>query len=345
MTSQNEEPKLTRAEQLRRQRQQQSQRRSTNVKQQVSRTPAQHAVPVTSRSFPYATPVHQTYNTAPKKKVYYAVGSNGAEMRMPALPIIHFEWRMISGALAVIFLVLALMLTNMSVFEIQTVETAGLTRVTSTDLYTVLHSTAGSIFTLDRQKAEKAITVAFPELTDVHLKIGFPSKILVSANERQPILAWVSGEQTLWIDQEGIVMPVRGDAGTLITIQSEVIPPLTAGSVTTNGVLDYTTLAAQNLAVEDDAEMVVPQISPDVLNAAIGLTAQLPEGASLVYDPVDGMGWVDPRGWKVFFGIDLSDLQMKQVEYQTIIDQLTQSGTTPTMVSVEFLHAPYYRTE
>lgn len=345
MTSQKEEQKLTRSEQLRRERQQQSQQRFTNVKQQVSRTSAQRSVPVTSRSFPYATPARQTYGTTPKKKVYYAVGSNGAETRMPAIPIIHFNWRMISGALAVIFLVLAVLFANMSTFEVQSVETVGVTRVTAADIVTVLRGSANSIFTIDRQKAEKAISAAFPELTDVHLKVGFPSKVQLTARERQPILAWVAGAQTLWIDQEGVVMPVRGDAGALITIQSEVIPPLTAGSLSSNGVVDYSALAAENLAAEADAEIVVPQISPDVLQAAVGLTAQLPEGASLVYDPVDGMGWVDPRGWKVFFGIDLSDLQMKQAEYQTIIDQLTQSGVAPTMVSVEFVHAPYYRTE
>jgi len=57
------------------------------------------------------------------------------------------------------------------------------------------------------------------------------------------------------------------------------------------------------------------------------------------------MGWIDPRGWKVYFGIDLSDLQVKEAEYQVIVDHLTQQGITPVMISVEFPHAPYYRTE
>lgn len=345
MTSRKEDQKVSRAELLRRQRQQQSQQHFTNVKQQVSHSSAQRTVPVTSRSFPYATPVRQTYGTTPKKKVYYAVGANGAEMRMPSLPIIHFQWQMVSGALAVILLVLVLLLTNLSTFEIQNVETVGITRISSADIVTALRGNAGSIFTLDRQKAEKALAVAFPELADVHLRVGFPAKVVVTARERQPILAWTAGDQTLWIDQEGIVMPVRGDAGSLITIKSNVTPPLTKSIETTNGVLDFTRIAAENLAVKDDAELIIPQIYPDVLQAAIGLTAQLPEGAILIYDPVDGMGWFDQRGWKVFFGIDLSDMQLKQVEYQTIIDRLSQDGVTPTMISVEFVHAPYFRTE
>ncbi len=345
MTSQREEHKLSRAEQLRKQRQQQSQQRFTNVKRQASSTPAQRTVPVTSRSFPYATPARQTYGTTPRKKIYYAVGANGAEMRMPAIPIIHFNWQMISGPLAVILLVVVLLLTNLSTFEIQGVDTVGITRVSAADLVTVLRSNAGSIFTLDRQKAEKALAISFPELTDIHLKVDFPAKVEISARERQPILAWSYKDQTLWIDQDGVVMPVRGDVGSLITIKSNVIPPLTTAVDTSNGALDFSQIAAANKNAADDSKLILPQISPDVLQAAIGLTAQLPEGAILIYDPVNGMGWFDQRGWKVFFGLDLSDLQLKLTEYQSIIDRLTKEGVTPTLISVEFVHAPYYRTE
>jgi len=114
---------------------------------------------------------------------------------------------------------------------------------------------------------------------------------------------------------------------------------------TTEGMLDYARLALANQSAQTSDEFVIPQIDPNVLNAAIELAGRLPEGATLVYDPTDGMGWIDPRGWKVYFGIDLSDLQVKEAEYQVIVDHLTQQGITPVMISVEFPHAPYYRTE
>jgi len=55
------------------------------------------------------------------------------------------------------------------------------------------------------------------------------------------------------------------------------------------------------------------------------------------------MGWRDPGGWRVYFGNDLSNIEFKKVEYQTIMDELTKRGIKPTMVSIENEDAPYFR--
>lgn len=343
--SRNEESN-SRAEQLRRKRQQDSQARYTNVKQKMSQPSISQGAPVTSRTFPYNPQGYRSgMNNTPKRKVVYAPGANGTEIRLPAIPIIHFDWKMVSGGLAVILFVMVLLMTTLPAFELNTVEVQGITRVPAGDIVSVLRIHASSIFTLDRSEAVKVISASFPELTDIRIRASLPSSVVVTAVERQPILAWTSGEQTLWIDKEGIVMPVRGDVGSLVAIQSNVTPPLTNPIDTTQGVLDYARLALANQSASTTGEMIIPQMDPNVLKAAIELTAQLPAGASLVYDPVEGMGWVDPRGWSVFFGIDLSDLAVKEAEYQAIVDQLTQQGITPVTISVEFPHAPYYRTE
>ena len=336
----------SRAEQLRRKRQQESQSRYTNVKQKISQAPASQTAPVSSRTFPYNPQGYRSAtNMTPRRKVVYAQGANGTEIRLPAIPIVHFDWKMVSGTLAVILLITVLMLTTLSAFDISSVKVEGITRVPAGDIVTVLRTNASSIFTLNRAEAVKAIAASFPELTNIHIRTAFPSSVVVTAIERQPILAWTSGDQTLWIDKDGVVMPVRGEVGALVAIQSSVTPPLTNPLDTTQGVLDYAILALANQSASTTGEMVIPQMDPNVLKAAIELTAQLPEGASLVYDPVEGMGWVDPRGWKVFFGINLSDLTTKEAEYQAIVDKLTQQGITPVTISVEFPHAPYYRTE
>jgi len=36
-------------------------------------------------------------------------------------------------------------------------------------------------------------------------------------------------------------------------------------------------------------------------------------------------------------------MPMKVTMYQTVVDNLAQRGITPTMVSVEYPNAPYYR--
>lgn len=339
------EDSSTRAEALRRKHKQESQVRYTNARKQVSKSSASSSIPMSSRTFANDTRAHSAATSQPRRKVIYAPGSNGAEIRMPAIPIVHFDWKMVSGALTVLLLVTVLLLATLPEFKIQSVQVQGIQRIPPGDIASILQSSNASLFTLDRTTAVKSISASFPELKDVRLQVSLTRGVVVTATERQPILAWTSGDQTLWIDQEGVVMPVRGEAGSVLTIQSSVTPPLTHPMDTTEGMLDYARLALANQSAQTSDEFVIPQIDPNVLHAAIELAARLPEGATLVYDPTDGMGWVDPRGWKVFFGIDLSDLQVKEAEYQVIVDHLTQQGITPVMISVEFPHAPYYRTE
>jgi hypothetical protein len=102
-----------------------------------------------------------------------------------------------------------------------------------------------------------------------------------------------------------------------------------------NQVIDTKTNAA-------DPKETIQHIDPEILSAAISLSAQMPSGASLIYDPISGMGFTDPRGWKAYFGVDFSNLQFKQSEYETIVDRLKKLGITPKMISVAFSDAPYY---
>ena len=82
-----------------------------------------------------------------------------------------------------------------------------------------------------------------------------------------------------------------------------------------------------------------------IINAIGILKAQMPENSNLVYGTLNGLGWNDSRGWKVFFGVNLDDMQEKLIMYQAIVDQLTQKEIKPSVISVENIHAPFYRLE
>ena len=75
------------------------------------------------------------------------------------------------------------------------------------------------------------------------------------------------------------------------------------------------------------------------------LNAWMPEEKELLYEAMRGVGWRDVRGWNVFIGSKLENINDKMVMYETIIRQLEKEGIKPAMVSVEFLHAPFYRME
>ena len=333
-----------RAQQVRLKRQQPAQKRPVAGKKPVVQT-AKTTSTVVSRNNRYGTPLRQAAKTQPRRKVYYSVGANGVETRLPSLPIIHFNWQWVSGFLTVGILVLVILLTNLNTFEVKNINVEGITRLTAADLQTIVQSNSSSVFTLEKGKIIDALAIAFPELTDIHLKVSLPDGVKISARERQPILAWKTGKQVIWIDAEGVVMPVRGDVGELLTVKANGTPPLTKPVGEISGLMDYAMMVLEQKTSPLTPEEAVNYLDPTVLKAAIDMSALLPKGAGLVYDSVSGMGWRDPGGWRVYFGNDLTNIQFKQVEYQAILEELNKLGIKPAMVSVENVDSPYYRTE
>jgi len=86
-------------------------------------------------------------------------------------------------------------------------------------------------------------------------------------------------------------------------------------------------------------------INKNLLSAILQLNAWMPDEETLLFQAVRGVGWQDVRGWDVFIGQKLENINDKMVMYETIVQKLEKDGINPTLVSVEFLHAPYYRTD
>jgi hypothetical protein len=63
----------------------------------------------------------------------------------------------------------------------------------------------------------------------------------------------------------------------------------------------------------------------------------------MTYDPQDGLGWTDSRGWKVYFGTNAKDMPLKVRVYQSLVDSLMARGLYPAFISVAYPDAPYYR--
>jgi hypothetical protein len=135
---------------------------------------------------------------------------------------------------------------------------------------------------------------------------------------------WSQGDKITWIDANGVSFMPRGSVPGLIAIASNGIPPQVAEGSTQS--------------VYDQAFL-----SRDMVQAILTLHPQVPAGAPMIYDPKYGMGWQDPRGWSVYFGQNTQDIPMKQKVYQAILDTITKQGIQPTLISVEYLDAPFYK--
>lgn len=356
MTTISNSAQRNRAEMVRQRRAQAIQNRAHKAESAAVRS-ATRPQPITrSRYTPASTPLK---SQRVRRQYYYAIGADNVEVRLPALPIVRPGWRLLSGFLTLLLAASLIILWNFSEFRVTAVQTEGLSRVKPENLNKVLQVTGKPVVTLNTTEMTALLTRKFPELTNLHVSVSLPAVLTISASERAPILAWTYGEKTVWIDAEGVIMPVRGEAQDLLTVQSEVKPPeilFVAPAVTDEENPDEAAADKDAEATPVPAPTEAPgekaaaptgpkKIDPALLEAVIRLSSVVPADSTLVFSPVNGLGWHDNRGWDVFFGINLENIQAKLNAYQGIVDQLTRDGITPRLVSVEYLYAPYYRTE
>jgi hypothetical protein len=100
------------------------------------------------------------------------------------------------------------------------------------------------------------------------------------------------------------------------------------------------------------AEVEIPEtgapnyfLPADLVSAVLAIGEQSPEGTPLVYTSGHGLGWKDERGWEVYFGTEIEDMKMKLRVYKAITKHLKKEQIQPELISVEYVHAPYYRLE
>ena len=216
----------------------------------------------------------------------------------------------------------------------------GLKRVNGDDVNAVLDLRGSLIFSVDPELISDGVKKAFPELTDVSLSVALPAVVTIRAAEREPIMVWQWGDRRMWVDETGMIFPIRGETDAkLFTVISESLPPL---------VRDIN--PKKDITAEPEPLVLKPEGSgqrmvPDVLAAALKLSSVIPEGTPLIYDHVRGLGWLDPAGWDVYLGRSVDDLDQKMLMYQAIVDHLSKQGITPAVISVAQVDAPYYRME
>ena len=233
-------------------------------------------------------------------------------------------------ASAVLTLVLGLMVYTMwtaNTFKVSAAEVTGNQRLQAADVTQVLGLTGQPIFTVIPSKLEQDLRTAFPDLAKVSVQVAFPNHIRVAVVERMPILAWYQDGKTTWIDANGISFTPRGDVQGLVQIAANGAPPTPARF----------RLMPQK-SVYDQAF-----ISPDMVQAILTLAPQVPAGSPMVFDPLYGMGWQDARGWSVYFGQTTQDVPMKLKVYQSILDTFSKQGIQPTLISLAYLDAPFYK--
>lgn len=325
---------VSRADHLRQQRSQTSQKREAAVGQAVKKaTITVNRPPVVVRGTTGNPVIRRAYNR-PRRQFAFTMGTTGVEMLTPSIPVFKPGWRLLSAVTTVLFACLLILLTNLSDFHVQQPVMIGFERVSATDLEAALLLNGEPIYALNPREITSQIQSAFPELTNIEVHVNFPANVIISVTERVPVIAWEYAESTLWVDAEGYLFPPRGDIIVPLTIVAEDAPPLL-----------QLPIPETSFANKEEIITEPNRVKTEVLLAAQKLSEHLGTGAVIVYSGTQGLGWSDPRGWKVYIGSTLNNLDVKVKVYRTLVDRLIAEGTQPSLINLEFLDAPYYRLE
>ena len=278
---------------------------------------------------------------APRRRFDVPLKVQGAEVRLPSIPLVHIGWRAVSLLLVLMTAASLFLIWKAPAFQVTALEAQGLQRLTVGDLNAVMGTFGSSVFTINPDVLEETLYQAFPELLEIKVKVGLPASIKVDVTERIPVIAWVQDGSEVWLDAQGISFPPRGaPEAPLVRVEGHGTPP---GAVTP--------------AESGNPESIPPgtpsatitkptlKLESRLVGAILSLGAKIPADTMLVYDSDHGLGWNDPNGWEVYFGREDQDMEMKLNVYQTLVDHLQSEGIQPEMISVEYVHAPYYRME
>jgi len=262
-----------------------------------------------------------------RRRVDLTLNVPGAEMRLPALPEFSFSMRWVSGLIVLGLSFLLYQLWSSPTFMIQEAELIGLQRLSSRDVNTVLRLVDEPIFMVNPGELKSKIMTSFPEFSQVQIEVSLPNSVRVTVDERVPILTWRQDSRTVFVDANGVAFPLRGESATApsLVVEATSPPPTNVDALPDFG------SPAQFMPVE-------------MVSAILSMSAQAPQGIPLAYDAQHGLGWKDPNGWEVYFG-QLKDMAAKLNIYQALMKKLEKEGFKPTLVSVEYIHSPYFRIE
>lgn len=302
---------VSRAESVRQRRRQQEVKKIWSGARTVShnRATADRALPNWKRRTPAVSgAASRRWNAA-------APALNGG-LRSLAAVLPHFEptWRLASAALVMVLGAVLFHLLSSPRYFVNSINLSGAQYIPGEEIYKSSGVDNLNIFWLDPARIQHN-AAALAGIKEAAVQIRWPNQVYIAVVENKPVLAWSQAGQTMWVDEDGVVFPTRGDVPGLVPI-----------------VVDDATYALTT-------DSRVPQAA---IQGALQLK-QLRNNIELLhYDAVNGLSYQDGRNWRGYFGVG-TDMDTKLKVYETLVANLLSRNIHPTLVSVVNRDAPYYQ--
>jgi len=209
--------------------------------------------------------------------------------------VVWMSWRWVSGALSAMLLMILVGMLTSDIFYVSSVAVGGVNHLTREEVFRFSGVSQKHIFWVDAA----AVTAALESnnnIADAEVRIGWPPQMVqIIIRERDPVLVWEQGTDRVWVDINGRVMYQRVDRPDLLRIVYDPNEPLPPDPIAPSTV-----------------------IPTEVIHGGLLLKSQLPNIDVLLYHPLKGLGWRDPRGWMAWFGRG-DNMAMKARVYNSLV--------------------------
>jgi len=285
-----------------------------------------------------------------KRRFDVALNVPGAEIRLPSVPRVRLGWRLISFVLVAALGFVIYQSFSAPQFLVQDAEVNGLRRISKDEVNAALNLSGKPVFMVNPETMKQDLLNAFAEFTAISYKVELPNTIVLTVTERVPVLIWRQNGQAQLIDREGVAFPLRNEALEMtkypvVEASQSPLPTVTQAKddFAQDGSQAETSPKITNRTGSSDAS-AKPLLPPDMVSSIVEVAKQAPDGSTLLFDNLHGFGWRDRRGWIVYLG-ELKDFSVKLNIYKSILANLRKEEQTPILISVEYVHAPFYRVQ
>jgi hypothetical protein len=302
------------------------QRRSQRAVKELEQTSKRASKPVftVARVAPRAAVNRKRF--ANQRRFNIALGLPEIHLHKPSLTTqrLHASWRLVSISIAVLISVALYLALTLPYFRVPNATVLGNNRLTREEIEAVLGVIGQSVFTVQPDEVTARLRMNYPELLSAQVNVYLPNHVYVTVTERQPVILWQQDGGYTWVDATGVAFRPRGFVTGLVPVRGLVTPPVGVPTL-------------------DDPFAPPPYMQKKLVDAILALAPTVPADSTMVFDRSFGLGWIDSRGWKSFFGTSAQDMPLKVRVYQSLVDSLISRGKIPSFISVMYPDAPYYR--
>ncbi len=170
-----------------------------------------------------------------------------------------------------------------------------------------------SIFFIDARAVERALAKV-PEIKSVNVSTRLPNQVTIEIQERQPQIVWQRGNETYWIDADGIFFRARANLTQLPVVR------------------------------DLDASAIKPgeRAQVNAVAAFWALRDAMPESPRhLEWSAARGVAFTDGHGWKIYLG-DANDMPGKIATLRALVEKLSAQNTRIRFIDLG-KGDPYYQ--